>query len=145
MKIFKIAVFMMLIFLINSAFIFAVSFPVSSGFGWRIDPFTHKRAFHSGIDIPAKAGSPIFAVFKGEVMVAGAYRGYGIAVLLHHKAAIYTLYGHCSRVLVKPGQMVKAGEKIATVGSTGMSTGPHLHLEYWVNGRYRNPLEIWNH
>jgi murein DD-endopeptidase MepM/ murein hydrolase activator NlpD len=136
--------FILVMIVISSTVVWAVNFPVSSGFGWRIDPFTHKRAFHTGVDIPAKAGAPIFAIFKGKVIVAGAYRGYGIAVLLHHKAATYTLYGHCSRVLVKPGQTVRNGEEIARVGSTGISTGPHVHLEYWVNGRYRNPMEIWN-
>jgi murein DD-endopeptidase MepM/ murein hydrolase activator NlpD len=121
----------------------SVAFPISSGFGWRIDPFTHLKTFHTGIDIPKEAGSPIFAIFNGDVIIAGRYRGYGIAILLHHSDNRYTLYGHCSAVLVSPGQNVKAGTKIGLVGSTGISTGPHLHLEYWVHGQYQNPLTIW--
>ena len=104
------------------------AFQISSGFGWRLDPYTHQKAFHTGIDIPENSGSPIFAIFDGKVIIAGPYRGYGNAILLHHDNNRYTLYGHCSAVFVKEGQYVKAGEKIGLVGSTGMSVGPHLHF-----------------
>jgi murein DD-endopeptidase MepM/ murein hydrolase activator NlpD len=131
------------IFIISASSISAAGFPVSSRFGWRINPVSHKQQFHTGIDIPVTAGTPIRAIFSGEVFLARLYRGYGIAVILRHEAGTYTLYGHCSKVLVKPGQAVHAGKKIALAGSTGISTGPHLHLEYWVNHQYVDPMIIW--
>jgi murein DD-endopeptidase MepM/ murein hydrolase activator NlpD len=136
-------IFAGLIFIICSSICFA--FPVSSRFGWRINPINGKEwEFHTGIDIPAQTGSPILAIFDGKVIHAGPYRGYGLAVILHHpKDNSYTLYGHCSKVLVKKAQKVNAGEQIALVGSTGISTGPHLHLAYWRDNRYIDPMTIW--
>lgn len=116
---------------------------VSSPFGWRIHPVTGKRHFHTGIDIPANYGTKIIALFDGDVVWAETHQGYGSTVLLRHAQHCFTLYGHCTKIFVKPGQRVKSGQLIATVGSTGVSTGPHLHLEYWVNNQYIDPMQIW--
>jgi murein DD-endopeptidase MepM/ murein hydrolase activator NlpD len=121
----------------------AMAFTVSSSFGWRKHPVTGKRHFHRGIDIPARRGTIVVALFAGEVILANRRRGYGNTVLLNHGNHVYTLYGHCARILVKSRQKVAAGEAIATVGSTGIATGDHLHLEYWVNHHYVDPLTIF--
>lgn len=119
------------------------AFTVSSPFGWRVHPVTGKWQFHTGVDIPASYGSRIRALFDGEVVWAENHRGYGNTVLLRHINNTYTLYGHCARLYVKRGQVVQAGEWIASVGSTGVSTGPHFHLEYWVNHQYVDPMLLW--
>lgn len=121
----------------------AAAFNVTSRFGWRVHPVTGKTQFHSGIDISSRLGTPIHAVLAGEVLWAACRNGYGNTVLLHHPNGTCTLYGHCRRILVRPGQQVKAGTVIATVGNSGVSTGPHLHLEYWVNHKYVNPMVLW--
>ncbi len=115
----------------------------TSSFGWRDHPVTGKHKFHAGVDIRAKHGTPIRAIFAGKVIWAGVRGGYGNVILLWHGKKTYTLYGHCACLFVKPGQYVEAGETIALVGSTGLSTGPHLHLEYWVDGRYVDPMTLW--
>jgi murein DD-endopeptidase MepM/ murein hydrolase activator NlpD len=121
----------------------ALAFTVTSPFGWRNHPITGKRHFHRGVDIKARRGTTIIALFAGEVIWANRHQGYGNTVLLDHGNSTYTLYGHCDRILVKPKQRVQASEVIATVGSTGVSTGAHLHLEYWVNRRYVDPLTLF--
>jgi murein DD-endopeptidase MepM/ murein hydrolase activator NlpD len=123
----------------------AFAFKVSSPFGWRINPISHRWEFHPGIDIPLNYGTPVLALFDGMVVWAGPRGGYGNTVILQHHDDTFTLYGHCARVMVYPGQTVKAGEQIGIVGSTGYSTGPHLHLEYWVHNQYVDPMVIWNH
>lgn len=127
--------------ILTSSSVFA--FQVTSSFGWRIHPVTGKTEFHTGIDIAGEFGSPIYAVFDGEVAWAASYKGYGLAVLIRHSGGRATLYGHCSSVYVVQGQRVTSGERIAAIGSTGISTGPHLHFEYWVNNRYVDPMVIW--
>ena len=122
----------------------AFAFAVSSSFGWRINPITHRREFHPGIDIPLNYGTPVLALFDGVVVWAGPRGGYGNTVILQHHNNTFTLYGHCAKITVETGQSVLAGEQIAIVGSTGESTGPHVHLEYWVNNRYVDPMVIWN-
>ena len=113
---------------------------VTYGFGYRIHPIYRRRLFHEGIDIAAPAGTPIRAAAAGKVLRAGPCGTYGKIVELDHGGGVTTLYAHCSRVLVKPGDAVRAGQKIAEVGSTGLSTGPHLHFEVSVDGKPRDPF-----
>jgi murein DD-endopeptidase MepM/ murein hydrolase activator NlpD len=111
-------------------------------FGGRSDPFTGEPAFHSGIDLAAEKGQPVLATADGDV-VGAAYTGdYGNLVTLQHRFGITTRYGHLSRFAVKPGQHVKRGDVIGYIGSTGRSTGAHLHYEILVNGRLINPLQL---
>lgn len=116
---------------------------VTSPFGWRTHPITGESQFHTGIDIAAETGTQIPALWSGEVVLAGEYQGYGLTVVLHHGGGKYTLYGHASAIMVKTGQTVEQGTIIGLVGSTGVSTGPHLHLSYVVGGQYRDPMTIW--
>ncbi len=102
---------------------------ISSGFGNRTDPFTGGRAYHSGIDFPAPKGTPVLSAGYGKVTFAGQRAGYGNLVEVTHAGGLITRYGHLSAFLVKEGQVVNAGTPIAKVGSTGRSTGPHLHFE----------------
>lgn len=95
---------------------------------------------HNGLDLAANMGDPIRAAKAGTVITAGEITGYGQTVILQHPDGTKTLYGHASRLLVKAGQAVKQGETIALVGSTGHSTGPHLHFEIIVNDKPQNPL-----
>lgn len=102
---------------------------ISSGFGNRTDPFTGTRAYHSGIDFPAPRGTIVMSAGYGKVTFVGQKSGYGNVVEVTHAAGLITRYGHLSAFLVKEGQVVNAGTPIAKVGSTGRSTGPHLHFE----------------
>lgn len=117
-----------------------VSGQMSSPFGWRTDPMTGSQRFHGGIDLAASAGMPVYAPQAGIVMFSGTYGGYGKVVVLNHGNSLFTLYGHNSRLLVKPGDSVQRGQVISQVGSTGRSTGPHLHFEVHYNGQYVNPV-----
>lgn len=104
--------------------------PVTSGFGWRIHPINGSRRFHSGTDLGAPMGTPVLAAASGKVALSDWLGGYGLAVILSHQDDRQeTLYGHLSQVFVKPGQWVEKGTIIGRVGSTGLSTGPHLHFE----------------
>ena len=121
------------------------SVPVSSRYGLRHDPFTGRLARHSGLDIPARHGTPILASGGGRVVSAG-YRGaYGQSVVIDHGDGLTTLYGHASKVLVRTGDVVMPHQKIALVGSTGRSTGPHLHFEVIRNGRRVEPQQYLAH
>ena len=113
---------------------------VSSGYGGRIHPTTGKYKFHGGLDIPGSYGSAIVAANSGKVIWAGN-RGdsYGNYVIIDHGGGVATLYGHSSKVLVSSGQSVSRGQRIANVGSTGRSTGPHCHFEVRINGSRVNP------
>lgn len=104
--------------------------PITSGYGWRIHPIGGDQRFHSGVDIGAPEGTPVIAAYSGKVATADTLGGYGLAVVLeHNKGAQDTLYGHLSEILVRPGDEVAQGAVIGRVGSTGLSTGPHLHFE----------------
>jgi murein DD-endopeptidase MepM/ murein hydrolase activator NlpD len=121
------------------AFPTAKSAPVTSGFGWRIHPITGDRRFHTGIDFGADLGTPIYAVDAGLVELAGEKGGYGNTVIVNHNTGKSTLYGHASKLYVREGQQVVRGQVIAAVGSTGMSTAPHLHFEVRVHDKPVNP------
>lgn len=116
---------------------------ITSPFGSRIHPITGTSSFHNGIDIAADEGTPIPALWAGQVTYAAWYDGFGNTVILSHSEGSYTLYGHCSRLLVNAGENVEQGQNIALVGSTGNSTGPHLHLSLIRNREYVDPMIIW--
>ncbi|WP_250514978.1 M23 family metallopeptidase [Caballeronia sp. INDeC2] len=110
-----------------------------SPYGNRLDPFTGHLSFHPRLDLVAPTGTPILASAGGRVVQAGEHSGYGNAVDIRHGDGTVTRYGHASRVLVKTGEYVMPGQEIAEVGSTGRSTGPHLHFEVIVDGAQINP------
>lgn len=112
----------------------------TSSFGTRSDPFLAKKAMHSGIDLAGPIGTSIYATADGFVGRAGVVGGYGNLVELEHGKTIQTRYGHLSQILVHPGQHVKRGELIARMGSTGRSTGSHLHYEVRIDGHAINPV-----
>jgi murein DD-endopeptidase MepM/ murein hydrolase activator NlpD len=114
----------------------------ASGFGWRIDPITGQMALHEGIDFIAEAGTPIEAAASGVVITAEFHTAYGNMVEIAHGADLVTRYAHASKILVKVGQLVKSGEKIAEVGNTGRSTGSHLHFEVRHKGVAQNPAKF---
>lgn len=111
----------------------------TSSFGNRLDPFTKRKAFHSGVDFPAPKGTPIFASAGGRVIFADYRRHYGNTVEILHGAGLVSRYAHASKLNVRVGQVVMPGEEIARVGSTGRSTGPHLHFEILKDGRFVDP------
>ncbi|MBE3595206.1 MAG: peptidoglycan DD-metalloendopeptidase family protein [Candidatus Carbobacillus altaicus] len=115
---------------------------ISSPFGPRVHPITKKQSFHSGIDLPAPDGTTIYAAESGKVILAEYYGGYGNTVIIDHGAGMSTLYGHIrpGGIKVKAGQVVERGQKIAEVGTTGLSTGNHLHFSVLKNGDYVNPM-----
>ena len=117
----------------NISLIFPLSIPapISSMFGWRVHPITGDRRFHSGTDLAAPQGTPVLAAYAGQVAIADFMGGYGLSIALNHNQATQqTLYAHLSEIFVKPGEQVKQGDVIGRVGSTGNSTGPHLHFEF---------------
>jgi murein DD-endopeptidase MepM/ murein hydrolase activator NlpD len=114
----------------------------SSGFGVRIDPFTARPAFHPGQDFAGAYGSPIYATAPGVVSFAGARAGYGNTIEIDHGGGFKTRYGHLSAIAVSVGQHVAVAQRIGAMGSTGRSTGSHLHYETWADGRPQNPLRF---
>lgn len=111
----------------------------SSSYGWRRDPFTKRRAFHSGLDFTARRGTPIYAAGDGVVTFSKRTSGYGRLVKIDHGSGLETRYAHASKLLVKSGERVSKGQVIAKVGSSGRSTGPHLHYEIRLNGAALDP------
>ncbi|MDD3322447.1 MAG: M23 family metallopeptidase [Paludibacter sp.] len=116
---------------------------MASGFGWRIDPVYHTRRFHAGMDFAAPTGTDIFATGNGTIISAGWQQGYGNCIQINHGYGYQTVYGHMSRIIAKVGQKVKRGEVIGLVGSTGKSTGPHLHYEVHYKGQIMNPQNYY--
>ncbi|MGE5579887.1 MAG: murein hydrolase activator EnvC family protein [Bacillota bacterium] len=114
---------------------------ISSNYGNRYHPILGYYKWHSGIDYAANRGTPIKAMEDGTVILAGVNGGYGNCVIIDHGGKVSTLYGHADKLLVKTGQDVIKGQTIALVGSTGLSTGPHLHFEVRVNGETQDPLK----
>lgn len=114
---------------------------VTSGFGWRVHPVTHLPEHHGGIDVAVPVGTPVLAAAPGTVSYAGRLAGYGLTVKVKHAGGAETLYGHLSEIYAARGQGVAAGQPLGATGSTGVSTGPHLHFGVYVNGKAVDPEE----
>lgn len=119
-----------------------VAGPLGSPFGWRIDPFTGHSALHTGLDFQATPGTPILAAAGGVVVASEMHPQYGNMIEVDHGNNLITRYAHASRLLAKKGDLVKRGQKVAEVGSTGRSTGPHLHFEVLVQGVPQDPRKF---
>ncbi|BDG08774.1 M23 family metallopeptidase [Anaeromyxobacter paludicola] len=115
---------------------------VTSDYGTRLDPYTAERAIHRGLDIAARPGDPVLAPSDAVVEFAGVEHGYGNVVVLDHGGGLKTRFGHLSRILVRRGERVTKGTQVGAVGSTGKSTGPHLHYEVRVDGTAENPRKF---
>lgn len=115
---------------------------LGSAFGWRIDPITGRSALHTGLDFQADPGTPILAAAGGVVVVQEFHAAYGNMVEIDHGKGLITRYAHASAIFVKKGDLVKRGQKIAAVGSTGRSTGPHLHFELLADGTPQDPQKF---
>ena len=116
----------------------------SSSFGWRSNPFTGSRSYHSGVDMACPTGTSVYAAMAGKVIETGYNATYGNYVILQHTSGYKTLYGHLSAIKTKRGAYVNQDTIIGKVGSTGMSTGPHLHFTVFKNGKLVNPVALWN-
>lgn len=141
---------MMCFFFFTLQFTISAALPVTSNFGWRFHPISGEWKFHTGVDLGYEQNTPIPSLFRGDVIAAGNENdGYGNCVLLYHEEIdSYTRYAHCAEIYVVPGQKVDVGDIIGLVGSTGISTGPHLHLEYITPTKdgyqYSDPLSLWS-
>ncbi|MBO7135369.1 MAG: M23 family metallopeptidase [Spirochaetaceae bacterium] len=120
------------------------SYYISSRFSWRVNPFTGRRTFHNGIDMAAPQGTPIYAALGGTVIATGWDNVYGKYVTVAHHSGYKTLNGHMSKITIKKGARVTTSTKLGEVGSTGQSTGPHLHFTVYKNGSPINPANVWN-
>ena len=125
-------------------FILPVSakFRWTSPFGWREDPIAHVKSFHTGTDMACPTGTPILASMSGKVITTGVNRVYGNYVIIDHGNGYQTLYAHMSKIIASKGQWVSQGTRIGLVGSTGYSTGPHLHFTVYKNGKMVNPMTV---
>lgn len=117
-----------------------VSGALTSGYGWRENPVTGQEDFHAGVDIACAAGTPVGACLEGQVADTGWNEARGNYLVLRHGDGVQTLYQHMSCIVVRPGQAVAAGQTVGMAGSTGLSTGPHVHLELTVDGTLYDPL-----
>jgi murein DD-endopeptidase MepM/ murein hydrolase activator NlpD len=117
---------------------------LGSVFGWRIDPITGRSALHTGLDFPAQTGTPIYSAAGGMVVTEEFHFQYGNMIEIDHGNNLITRYAHASRVMVKKGDLIKRGQKIAEVGTSGRSTGPHLHFEVLVQGVPQDPQKFLN-
>ncbi len=113
-----------------------------SGFGWRIDPFTGMSALHQGLDFPAPVGTTVLSAAGGVVVTQEVQANYGLVIEIDHGNEVLTRYAHLSRAFVKKGDLIKRGQKMAEVGNTGRSTGPHLHFEVLVRGVAQDPQKF---
>lgn len=120
----------------------SAKFRWSSPYGWREDPIAHVRSFHTGTDMACPTGTPILASMSGKVITTGVNRVYGNYVIIDHGNGYQTLYAHMSKIIAQKGQWVSQGTRIGLVGSTGYSTGPHLHFTVYKNGKMINPLSV---
>ncbi len=127
---------------VQSGIMMPANGPITSYFGNRYHPILHFTRFHAGVDIGAGWGSPIVAAADGEVVGAGWGGGYGREVQISHGGGIVSLYGHMSQIVAQPGSFVHRGQLIGYVGSSGLSTGPHVHFEVRLNGTPVNPLAV---
>ncbi len=117
---------------------------IGSGFGFRSDPITGRAALHTGLDFPADVGAPIVAAAGGVVLASEFHPQYGQLLEIDHGNGLVTRYAHTSKILVKPGDLVRRGQVVAQVGTTGRSTGPHLHFEVLVDNVPQNPAKFLN-
>ncbi len=117
---------------------------ISSYFGWRASPFTGMRSYHSGVDFACPKGTSIYSALDGKVTATGFNNTYGNYVIVTHHSGYKSLYGHMSEILAVRGQWVTTNTRIGRVGSTGLSTGPHLHLTIFKNGKQVNPMNLLN-
>ncbi|MFW6139174.1 MAG: peptidoglycan DD-metalloendopeptidase family protein [Spirochaetota bacterium] len=117
---------------------------LTSKFGYRRDPITGKRAYHTGVDIAARVGTKVYASRAGQVIYTGDRYGYGKCVVMEHRFGYTTVYAHLSQIFVRRGQRVEKGKVIGRIGDTGRSTGPHLHFEIWLKNRLIDPLTQTN-
>ncbi len=128
---------------LSFAFVYPLMSPrTSSKFGQRLHPRYQYVRHHSGVDLAAPKGTPIRAVREGRVVFADPYGEYGRLVVIDHGHGITSHYGHCDTIIGRTGERVQAGQVIATVGSTGVTTGPHLHFEIRVDGQAKDPDQI---
>ena len=119
-----------------------VDLPMGSGFGFRPDPFTGVAALHAGLDFPGEIGTPVVAAAGGVVLLTEQHPQYGNVIELDHGQGVVTRYAHTSKILAKIGDIVKRGQKIAEIGNSGRSTGPHLHFEVRLDGVAQNPAKF---
>lgn len=115
---------------------------VTSEFGFRVHPIFETEGFHTGLDIASKLGTPIMSAFSGSVYEVGNSEAYGNYIIMKHSDSLYTFYGHCDSIKPTKSMVIRAGEVIAYMGSTGYSTGPHLHFEIRIDGKSVDPLYV---
>jgi murein DD-endopeptidase MepM/ murein hydrolase activator NlpD len=125
---------------LGKQFIEPVKGSISSGYGWRISPITHTRMFHGALDIAVRSGTPVKAAADGTIAATGTNMVYGNFIIMTHARGFQSMYAHLSAIEVKKGQQVSQGGEIGKSGSTGESTGPHVHFALYKNGKAINPL-----